>query len=199
MVMRSIACVLSVLVLAACQTVVPLTATPSFITSPGLLSRNPADIAVLPVEDGTPAGDARLLLEYMRQSLEHHLPERRYSPIASRVVDAKLKDLRPERGETTLTPVFLKRVAGRATEDALLAVRVGRWDESRLMSEKRVEFEFQATLVGNDGEVFWSGSLVGNVKSGGLSAAPRDRTMMTQSCADLAIAELLNHLALRHP
>ena len=199
MVMRSSAFALLLFALAACQTPVPLTTTPTFTTSPSLSVRNPSDVAVLPVEDGTAAGDAARHLEYMRQVLAQNLPNRRYSPIATRIVDAALKNEKPGRGETVLTPAFLKRVAGKSTEDATLAVRVERWDEGRLLSEKRVVFEFQAALVGSDGELLWSGSLVGDVKAGGMGAAPRDRDQMARSCAEIALSELLNHLALRQP
>ncbi len=199
MVMRLSALALLLFALAACQTPVPLTTTPTFNTSPSLSVRNPSDVAVLQVEDGTSAGDATRHLEYMRQVLMQNLPNRRYAPIATRIVDAALKNEKPGRGETVLTPAFLKRVAGKSTEDATLAVRVERWDEGRLLSEKRVVFEFQAALVGSDGEMLWNGSLVGDVKAGGMGAAPRDRDQMARSCAEIALAELLNHLALRQP
>ena len=52
---------------------------------------------------------------------------------------------------------------------------------------------------GSDGELLWSGSLVGDVKAGGMGAAPRDRDQMARSCAEIALSELLNHLALRQP
>lgn len=200
MVMRSSASAFcSLALLAACQTPVPLTATPSFTTFPALAARNPSDIAVLPVEDGSEAKDASRLLEFMRQVLRERLPDRHYAPLATAVVDAALHDVHPGAGETLLTPAFLKRVAGRATEDAMLAVRVDRWDESRLLSEKHVAFQLQAALVGNDGEQMWSGTLSGDVKAGGMGAAPRDRDAMARSCAEIALGELLNHLALRQP
>ena len=98
-----------------------------------------------------------------------------------------------------MTPSFLKRVAGKAAEEAALAVRVERWDESHLLADKKLDFQVQAALVANDGEVLWSGSLAGSVKAGGLGAAPRDRDGMARSCAEQAMVELLNHLQRRRP
>lgn len=196
--MRTIALALFVL-FAACKAPPPLTTTPSFQTSPTLAARNPADIAVLPVEDGTATRAATPYLADMRQVLLRQLPQRRYSPLAARAVDAAVYDLRPGAGETVLTPSYLKRVAGRSSEDALLAVRVDEWNENRLMSERVVGFQFSAVLVGTDGERLWNGTLRGEAKAGGLGAAPRDRDGMARSCAELALKELLNHLALRTP
>lgn len=197
--MRTIALALFVLFAAACKAPPPLTATPAFQTSPSLAARNPADIAVLPVEDGTATNAATPYLDDMRQVLLRQLPQRRYSPLSTRAVDAAVYDLRPSSGETVLTPAYLKRVAGRSSEDALLAVRVEEWNENRLMSERVVGFRFGAALVASDGELLWNGTLAGEAKAGGLGAAPRDRDGMARSCAEIALKELLNHLALRTP
>lgn len=194
--MRTLALPL-VALLAACQAPVPMRTTPSFQTSPSLLTRNPGDIAVLPLEDGTPDGTAAPRLEYMRQVLWRQLVPRRYSPMSLRAVDAALREVQPAAGETLLAPAFLQRAAGRAAEEALLAVRVDRWDEGRLLAEKKVDFQFQAVLVASDGELLWSGTLSGEAKAGGLGPAPRDGDSMAESCADQALTELLNHLQKR--
>jgi len=120
-------------------------------------------------------------------------------PLAAELVDAGLLNNKPQAGETMLSPAYLKRVAGKFSEDATLAVRVNRWDESRLLVDKTVDFEVQAAMVASDGELLWSGSLVGTVKSGGLAAAPRDRDQMARSCVDIAMLEVLNHLPRRRP
>lgn len=202
MVMRIVPFALAALLtalFAACETRPPLLTTPSFHTSPELARRNPADIAVLPLEDGT--ADLRVTrhLEVMRTALMQELPNRLYSPITGSVVDAAVG--RPARGggETILTPAYLKKVAGKAGEEATLAVRVNRWDESSLMTDKRVRFQIQAALAGNDGELLWSGTLEGEVKAGGAGAAPLDREQMAQSCARLAMVDLLGHLQVRKP
>ena len=108
----------------------------------------------------------------------------------------KVDDL---RGETVLTPSYLKRVAGRSTEDALLALRVDRWDETALLTDKKVRFQLQVALVASDGEVLWSGGFGGEVKAGGMGAAPRDRELMSRSCAELVASELLANLPQRKP
>ena len=113
-------------------------------------------------------------------------------------VDAALTRLQPGPGETLMTPAYLKRIAGKAAEDAALAVHVDRWDEGRLLAEQRLSFQFQAALVASDGELLWSGSLAGTVKAGGLGPAPRDRDAMARSCAELALGEMLVHLNRRH-
>jgi hypothetical protein len=182
----------------ACKTPPPLTTTPSFVTYPALATRNPNDIAVLPVEDGTQARDASRHLEFMRQVLQRQLPTRHYAPLSSQVVDAALSKFEPGPGETLMTPAYLKRIAGKAAEDAALAVHIDRWDEGRLLAEQRLSFQFQAALVANDGELLWSGSLAGTVKAGGMGPAPRDRDAMARSCAEIALSELLVHLNRRH-
>ena len=78
-------------------------------------------------------------------------------------------------------------------------VRVDRWDETALLTDKKVRFQLQVALVASDGEVLWSGGFGGEVKSGGLSAAPRDRELMARSCAELVANELLENLPQRKP
>jgi hypothetical protein len=200
MVMRSTAAfALCLFALAGCQTPVPLTATPSFTTSPALAARNPAEIAVLSPEDATETKDASRLLEYMREVMEKRIVDRCYTPLRTQAVDAALGGARPGRGETVLTPAYLKRIAGRATEEGLLAVRIDRWDEGSLLVDKLISFEFQVALIGNDGESLWHGSLSGQVKATGFGAAPRDRDAMARRCAEIALTELMNHLPARTP
>ena len=45
-----------------------------------------------------------------------------------------------------------------------LALRIDRWDESKLLINRRVYFQFQASLVGKDGQQLWYGTLSGEVK-----------------------------------
>lgn len=188
-----------VALLAACESRPPMLTTPSFVTSPALATRNPADIAVLPVEDGTPDHEVARHLELMRQVLMRGLPERLYSPLGPQVVDAGISGVKRAPGETILTPGYLRRVAGRSSEDAALALRVDRWDESSLLTDKRVRFQVQSALCASDGELLWSGTLAGEVKAGGAGATPLDKETMARSCVDLAMRELLNHLQRRNP
>jgi len=183
----------------SCTTPDPVTIVPSLSAHPALSVRNPADIAVLPIEDATLDRGFGKLREPMRQFLMAKLTERLYSPLSDRVVDAALSSELPMGGESVLSPSYVKRVAGRCTEDAMLAVRVDRWDETALLTDKKVRFQLQVALVASDGEVLWSGGFGGEVKSGGLSAAPRDRELMARSCAELVANELLDNLPQRKP
>ena len=111
-----------------------------------------------------------------------------------------MRGVRPADGQTVLTPGFLEAAAGKAAEDALLAVRVDTWDENRLLADRIVTFQFQSALVANDGELLWSGTRSGQVKAGGAGAAPvGGKDQMARSCAELALNELLVHLRERTP
>jgi hypothetical protein len=184
--------------LTGCQTYDPIAVTPAFSTSAALAMRNPADVAVLPIEDGTADAAAGKHLTYLRQVLMRELPNRRYSPLRAEVVDAALG--KEGRGQgSTLEPAYLQRVAGKSSEEALLAVRIDRWDESTLLTDKRLRFQFQAALIASDGQQLWHGTLSGETKAGGAGAAPRDREGMARSCGELALVELLKHLPQRNP
>jgi hypothetical protein len=186
--------------LAACQVTNPVMLTPSFTTSPALMVRNPVDIAVLPVEDGTSERSVAPITDYMRNKLMAKLLDRMYSPLNSTIVDASLSSESPKNGETVLTPSYLKRVAGKAQADAVLAVRIDRWDEASLLTDHRVRFQLRVAMAGGtDGELLWYGTLAGDVKAGGLGAAPLDRFQMQKSCAEIAMVELLHQLPPRHP
>ena len=186
-------------VLAACQSAPVPEVRASFVTSPMLAIRKPADIAVLRVEDGTPARSAERHLDLMRELLIRKLPDRRYSPLAATAVDAFVGGISPAAGETVQAPAFLKRIAGKATEDAVLVVRIEEWDEARLMVDRTCQFRLQAAMVANDGEVLWNGSMTGAAKAGGLGAAPLGRDAMARSCAEIAMTELVSQLTPRSP
>ncbi|GAB4142813.1 MAG: hypothetical protein Fur0037_10160 [Planctomycetota bacterium] len=198
--MRSSKRTFSLLVLlCGCAVPNPVVVTPSFQATPALFERNPSDIAVLQVEDGTADGAASRLCGLMRQVLMSHLPDRLYAPLSARVVDAALSDDRPAEGQTALSPAYLKRIGGKVREDAVLAVRIDRWDESSILVDNRVRFQLQAAMSAPDGELLWQGGLTGEIKAGGQGAAPRDREAMARSCAEIAMIELLNHLQPRRP
>jgi hypothetical protein len=188
----------------ACKTAEPVTVYPSFTTSPAMAAHKPAEIAVLPVEDGSPASAASRHLVFLRQEIMRQLVDRLYTPLSAPVVDAALKgnaDAAAAREAKTsvLEPVYLKKIAGISSEDAVLALRVDAWDESHLLTSHRLAFQFQAALVSNTGEQLWYGTINGNLKAGGAGTAPRDRDYMARSCGELAIRELMLRLPARLP
>ena len=186
---------------AGCRTTEPVTVYPSFTVSPALTAQAPAEIAVLPIEDGTEAGAARRHLVFVRQELMRQLVERLYTPITTQTVDAALRRGQeggaPAGSSSVLDPTWLKKVAGGAAEDATLALRIDNWDETRLLINRRAYFQFQAALIGKEGQQLWYGTLSGEVKAGGAGAAPRDKDYMARSCMEIALRELLLRLPRR--
>jgi len=185
------------LLFSGCQIQQPVRVDASFNTAPALATRGPSDIAVLPIEDGTKDHAVERHLTFLRQEVMRQLPDRLFTPLRSEIVDASLRSEAAPIGESMLTPATLQRIAGRVREDALLAIRVDTWDESSLMTNRRVKFALQAALVGSDGQQLWSGSLKGDVKAGGAGAAPLGRDSAARSCAELAVRELLLNLPRR--
>lgn len=195
---------LGILVLAGCKTAEPVLVQPSFTTAPALLVRRPADIAVMPVEDASPGGGATRHLTFLRQEVMRQLVDRRYTPLTAGVVDAAMKgnaDVAAAQatGASILEPGMLKKLAGHSSEDALFVLRIEHWDESNLLSSKRIHFRCQATLVANDGQQLWFGTLGGEIKAGGAGAAPRDRDSMARNCGEMLVHELMLQLPMRQP
>ena len=197
--------VLGLLLLAAgCKSTEPVTVFPSFTTAPAMAIHKPAEIAVLPVEDGSPGGAAGRHLVFLRQEVMRQLVDRLYTPLAASVVDATLKGnadavAAREAKTSMLEPAFLKKIAGTSSEDGVFALRVDTWDEGHLLTDRTITFQFQAALVGNDGQQLWYGTIHGTVKAGGAGAAPRDRDYMARSCGELAVSELMLRLPARLP
>lgn len=184
--------------LAACQTTEPVLVDSTLMPTAAFGARSPADVAVLPIEDGTADGAVQRHLVFLRQEVMRQLPDRLFTPLTPAVVDAALRGVpQPAAQESVLAPASLQRLVGHSHEDALFALRVDRWDESRLQVDRRVRFQFQAALVGSDATPLWSGTIQGEVKAGGLGAAPRDRDAMARSCGELAIREMLQRLPRR--
>jgi hypothetical protein len=76
-------------------------------------------------------------------------------------------------------------------------MRIVRWDETRIATTSRVQFQFQAAMVGRDGVPLWNGTIQGEVKAGGAGPAPLDKEGKARSCASLAITEMLQRLPRR--
>lgn len=189
------------LLVTACQTAPPVTVDAKFTAAPALSApddRKTAVVAVLPVEDGTPNAGAARLLTMMRQELERQLIDRLYSPLTSQTVDAALRGTgKPAPTESLLAPANLQKMAGHAHEDAVFAMRIVRWDDTRIATTNRVQFQFQAAMVGRDGVPLWNGTIQGEVKAGGAGPAPLDNDGKARSCASLAITEMLQRLPRR--
>ncbi|MBL9077805.1 MAG: hypothetical protein JNL08_09885 [Planctomycetes bacterium] len=179
---------------AACQTTNPVLVETTFAPTAAFSTHSPGDVAVLPVEDGTPDGTVRRHLVFLRQEIMRQLPDRRFSPITATTVDAGLRAAAAPSGESILSPAVLKGLVGHAAEDAVFALRVDKWDETMLAVDKRVRFQFQAVFVASDGQPLWSGTIQGEVKAGGVGAAPRDLDGMARNCGELAIREMLQRL-----
>lgn len=183
---------------AACQTTNPVLVEATFAPTPAFSTHSPADVAVLPVEDGTADGSVQRHLVFLRQEIMRQLPDRRFSPLSANVVDAGLRTAAAApAGESILAPAVLKGMVGHSSEDAVFALRVDRWDESLLLVDRRVRFQFQAAFVASDGQPLWSGTIRGEVKAGGLGAAPRDRDGMARNCGELALREVMQRLPQR--
>lgn len=188
----------SFLLFAACHTPPPIVVNAQFTPAPALSERTIENVAVLPVEDGTPNGAAARVLTLMRQEIERNLVDRLYSPLATPEVDKGLRAAPAvASGQSILVPATLQKLAGHAHEDAVFAMRVDKWDEGKLQIEHKIWFQFQAALVGSDGVQLWSGTIQGEVKAGGTSPAPFDRDGKARSCAQLAVKEMVLRLPKR--
>ncbi len=178
---------LSLLGLSACIAPPPPPPEVSLILAAALRQVNPADIAVLQVEDRTGKALVKQLLGPMREQLRKSLVDRNYSPLGSVFVDGRMR-----RGiqnaslgnRSSIDPEYLASLVGQAGEDAILAVQVSHWDESSLLVNNRVRFAAKVTLYGSAGKiVLASGDIRGLVIAGGEDAAPRDPIERARSAA----------------
>jgi hypothetical protein len=147
------------------------------ITSVDLIASNPVDVAVMPIEDATPGNAAEPVLGEIRDSVAAQLVTRLYSPIALAAIDRATPRDASSAGRThsVVDPAWLATVAGRYQEDAVLGIRITRWDKSSLMANAKVRFAADLTMIGSrDRKILWSGSVEGEVKAGGRGPAPLD-------------------------
>jgi len=170
--------------------------------SPDLLRVNPSDIAVLPVEDASTQRIDETVLQRMREELAKALVHRMYTPIAPAKVDEVLAAAghRPP-SVSVMEASWLASLEGRFGEDATLAVRITKWDDSSLMATSRVRFASDVTLIspGAPATPLWSGTYSGEVKAGGAGPSPRGRTARLGGVAEQFSIELIRLLPMRRP
>ena len=183
--------------LAGCQMPAPRVES-NLQAAPEILAANPSDIAILPIEDATPDQTARPRLGVVRGALAKALIQRRYAPLQPSAVDAAIQ-ARDAAAGSILDPAWIESVAGKAAEDALLLVRINRWDESSLMSTARVRFDADVKLVfAKDRSILWSGNIRGEAKAGGADGpAPFDRQGRARGAAEQFASELIRRLPAR--
>lgn len=190
--------VVALVALCACVQRPPADVQSSVIAAPDLYTVNPADIAVMPVEDATPDRRVTPHLDLIRQEVAKSLVGRLYSPLTARAVDAQLAT-DPLRGTVT-DATLLGKVAGRFGEDAVLGLRITQWDESKIMATNRIQFSADVTMVDAKGKrTLWSGNFTGDVKAGGSGPAPLDRDEKVRSAAIGFAQELISRLPSRKP
>ncbi len=113
-------------------------------------------------------------------------------------MDAAFGDSLPVDGSSVVQEAVLKKLAGKAQEDAVLAIQINRWDESSLMASAIVRFSAEVTLLGSkEGRALWSGALQGQVKAGGTRPAPRDPEARANAAAAEFVAQLIQRLPRR--
>jgi hypothetical protein len=196
-VIRSLA-VLAAVALPACQSVSPHLAS-TLVASTELAKSNPVDVAVLPVEDATFDRRVQPWCEVIRAGLARGLVMRLYSPLSNDKVDALLErqGLRPGSA-TAIDASYLRGVAGKFGEEAVLAVRFTRWDESTLMANARLRFACDLTMMDTrTGAVLWSGGLEGEVKAGGYGPAPINPEERARDAAQQVALEVIGRLPKR--
>jgi hypothetical protein len=187
--------------LGACQIAGPPTIQDWLRREPALATVNPANIAVLQIEDKTSNGKLSSLLEPMRQQLLRALIERYYSPLGSTYVDAHMRRGAQEAatgGGSILDTDYLVSLAGKAKEDAILAIQISHWDDNSLLVDNRVHFAAKVVLLDSVGKkVLWSGGMQGEVEAGGGEAAPRDPAARQHAAAVEFITQLTERLPRR--
>ncbi len=170
----------------------------SLIHSPELRNQRPNDIAVLPIEDRTADKKVSRLLSFMRAEIRRRLPLRRYAPLTSQAVDAAFGEHLPVDGSSIIDAAVLGKLAGKAEEDAVLAIQINRWDESSLRASGVVRFAAEITLLSSsDRRPLWSGGLEGHVKAGGLRPAPLDPRDRAKAAVSEFATQLLDRLPRR--
>lgn len=191
--------VLAAAALAACQTPATKITADSLDVSTDLYAVNPSDIAVLPVEDATPDQAASAVVDQIRSEISQALVHRLYAPLSSKKVDEALAEAGADKSTVSVTDAgWLKSIAGKCGEDATLSVRITEWDRSSLMSNGRVRFTADVSMMSEKSpNPLWSGLFKGEVKAGGSGPAPMDRAARENSAASELAEALIKRLPRR--
>lgn len=188
--------VLTFFALSACRSAPPVIMQNGLTATPSLAARLPVDIAVLPIQDDTPAQTLAPFAEELRSDIASALARRLYSPLAPAHVDSRV-DASALRGGSIVDAGFVQGWSGRFDEDAVLGVRITRWDERTMMHDARVDFGAEVMMVGSDGAVLWSGRADGSVKAGGSGPAPIPRRQRSRSAIEVFADALIDELPVR--
>ena len=194
---RLAALVLPLLAFAACQSAPPIELRSGLRLAPAFDALNPSDIAILPIQDGTPERSFSPYAREMRRRMAQTLVERLYSPLGPDHVDRILA----ESAATITAPVDqtqLAMVAGRFQADAVLGVQVSRWDTSRIDQTDQVDFSAEVLMLASGSkEVLWTGRVEGRVKAGGAGPAPIGHEAKIQSAVEVFADSLARELPIR--
>ncbi len=164
------------LLLTACQGVPPVILSSGLRVRPELDEFRPVDIAVLPIEDASPARTATPHLEVIRSQVAHALVRRNYSPLSQVMVDQRMRETGAGPGPSVVDASYQRSMTGRFGEDAVLGMTIVSWDESTLMKDSRVDFTARVSLMHSASkQILWAGDVDGSVKAGGDGVAPRRR------------------------
>lgn len=181
---RTTLCILSLLVVAACQT----TPTPVGIGTRGegatkILERSPIDIAVLPIVNN--AG-ALVPASVLRESFQQGLVDRRYSPLALEYVDRNIS-------EASYSP-------GTSQEQAVCTIQIDRWDTSLWQTHNALLAALSVTITDAlNGETLWRGTVDQRFDLGRSIDNLPTETMRIQRACEILAAEMLQKLPLRDP
>jgi hypothetical protein len=192
---RTAPLLVTILMLAACQVARPPGPISTMRPEPELATLNPADIAVLPVEDAVPGAPLKSLTRHMELKLHEGLLDRAYSPISP----AKVNAVVAAESEGGRSP-SLAELKGKFLEDALLVTKVTQWDEKSMFSDGRVRVAAEVKLL-DSGTLanLWSGSYELEVKLPAGSSSVRDPVSLREEVINRFVPSLLAELPRRQP
>ncbi len=187
----SILGILLAFALTACQMAPPVVLDSDLKVTAALAELRPIDVAVLPVEDSSFDKSITPYLATMRKHISAALVVQRYSPLAIDAVDRGLADA----SGSSVDQAFLNSVAGRFEEDAVLGIRVTRWDARKIMQNARIEFSAEVFMIATkDQQPLWSGMVSGSIKAGGDGPSPIGESRRFESTAALFAEALIAEL-----